>query len=153
MGDDIPKFPLPLIWGAWEGEGKSARRGQAVSHRLGRTDGRSAPGRQSRCTDLGRRLGTNTASAQGHLEKHNKGDKEEEEEEGGGRRRLHPPWLRHLVSCTKAGSKAATPARAEAEVAKPTASILPSQGMGPSPGPQGCLSRGCRLQKRARISR
>ena len=76
-------FPIsPPDFGGWGGAGRSARRGRALSHRLGGTDGCSAAGRQSRCTDLGRRLGTTTASAQGHLEKHNKGDGEEEEEEG-----------------------------------------------------------------------
>ena len=81
MGDDVPEFP-PLILGPGGG-GKSTRQDWAVSHRLSGTDGRSAPGRQSQCTDLGRRLGTTTTSAQGHLEKHNKGDGEEEEEEEG----------------------------------------------------------------------
>lgn len=78
----FPVSPRPDLggWGGWGGVDRSAGQDRAVSHRLGGTDGCSVPGRQSRCTDLGRRLGTTTASAQSHLEKRNKEDGEEEEE-------------------------------------------------------------------------
>lgn len=81
MGDDVPKFPPHPDFGGWRGS-RSACQGWAVSHWLGRTDGCSALGRQSRCTDLGRHLGTNNCLCQGPPGEHNKGDGEKEEEEG-----------------------------------------------------------------------